>query len=78
MKIDYYSSPTCGPCKVMWPKVKSYFADASYFSSEDNPELFKEKQIVSVPTIIVDDSTRLVGTHQIMDFLIGRAKHGHI
>lgn len=78
MKIDYYSSPTCGPCKVMWPKVKAYFSDANYFSSEDNPELFEEKQITSVPTIIVDDSTRLVGTQPIMDFLIGRAKHGHI
>lgn len=59
-QIYYFSTPTCGPCKMFRPiveKVSSQLGvNISYIDAQVAPDLTQQFGITQVPTIIVEKS----------------------
>lgn len=78
-----FSSETCAPCKalhitldVMQNNLSLPVDEVQYFVAEENPEVFKEYGIRSVPTMIVyldgEEMRRTTGfktESQLLDFI---------
>lgn len=58
IRILYFSTKTCSPCKMFKPVVQEAMAETgvsvSFLDAEQNPELSARYEIRSVPTIIVE------------------------
>ena len=69
-KAFLFTSPSCGPCKVMKPLIVEAAAEAGVsleIVESDNTELFVYWQVTSVPTLLLVapigyEIKRLVGT----------------
>ena len=59
MKALYFSSPSCGPCKVFLPIAESYFAEKEIklekidITDEANFHYKDDYGLKSVPTVVV-------------------------
>ena len=57
IEIKMFTSPTCGPCKMMKPIVESIVNENDYTLTKicvaEFPEIAKEEQIQFVPTIMI-------------------------
>ena len=69
-KAFLFTSPSCGPCKVMKPLIVEAAAEAGVsleIVESDNTEIFAYWQVTSVPTLLLVapigfELKRLVGT----------------
>ena len=69
-KAFLFTSPSCGPCKVMKPLIVEAAAEADVsleIVESDNTEMFAYWQVTSVPTLLLAypigfELKRLVGT----------------
>jgi thiol-disulfide isomerase/thioredoxin len=69
-KAFLFTSPSCGPCKVMKPLIVEAAAEADVpleIIESDNTEMFAYWQVTSVPTLLLVapigyELKRLVGT----------------
>ena len=63
MKITKYASKSCVKCKVLDNILKQAGVEYDVLYSEDNEELFKEKGINTLPTLIFEgkEERRLEG-----------------
>lgn len=69
-KAFLFTSPSCGPCKVMKPTIVEAAAEAGVsleIVESDNTEMFAYWQVTSVPTLLLVaplgfELKRLVGT----------------
>ena len=64
MKITKYASKSCVKCKVLDNILKQAgVTDYDVLYSEDNEELFKERNVTTMPTLIFEGNgeTRLEG-----------------
>ena len=69
-KAFLFTSPSCGPCKVMKPLIVEAAAEADVpleIVESDNTEMFAYWQVTSVPTLLLVapigyELKRLVGT----------------
>ena len=53
--VVFYSSPTCGNCRMMLPWVKSLVPDAIYRLVEDGDKIAETRNLMAMPTIMVVD-----------------------
>ena len=57
--LVYYSTPSCGVCTVLRPKVEQLLSDRYpkisflYVDTEESPEAAAQESIFAVPTIVV-------------------------
>ena len=61
MKILYFSTPTCGPCRSFYPICKDFFEGKAEFekidlSLEENFHFKDEYSLKSVPTLVILDN----------------------
>lgn len=73
-----FTSPTCGPCKRDYPKVRALIktgaVNVKVISVDRDPEVAKEFNVVSVPTYMLFSNNKLVlRTHNI-DLVIQQVK----
>jgi thioredoxin-like negative regulator of GroEL len=59
MKIDYYATATCRPCKAFFPIVSAvaneYGVVCTKHDLSEAPDVAEQLNIVSVPTVILRD-----------------------
>lgn len=62
--ILYFSTPTCGPCKMFKPIVQEVSADLgvniTYVDAQANPSIAQQFNVSVVPTIIVENGGTVV------------------
>lgn len=66
-QIYYFSTPTCGPCKMFRPIVERVSSEVgvniSYIDAQVAPELTQRFGITQVPSIVIESNgTTLVKT----------------
>lgn len=66
--ILYFSTTTCGPCKMFKPVVQQVSAETGkqvqYIDAQQNSELAAKYGVSSVPTIVIEaghDVVKLIG-----------------
>lgn len=62
--ILYFSTTTCGPCKMFKPVVQQASAETGkqvqYIDAQQNRELAAKYSVSSVPTIVIEDGHNVV------------------
>lgn len=57
ISVMYFSTQTCGPCKMFWPTVQEVCSangiSIQKINAEQNRDLANQYQITGVPTLIV-------------------------
>lgn len=65
MQIYYFSTSTCGPCKMFKPVVQEVQRELgvhiNYIDATLNPALTEQYNISAVPTIIVERNGKVTG-----------------
>lgn len=66
-QITYFSTPTCGPCKMFKPVVQQVAADLGisirYVDASTDSATAQQYNINSVPTIVVAENGAVVYKH---------------
>ena len=64
LKILYFGASWCAPCKVFKPVVDQVSQETripyQYIDVDSNPELSKNYNVTSIPTIVVTDDSGTV------------------
>ncbi len=70
MKVKMFTSPTCGPCKIIKPFIRDMAEDNKFELQiieldDTNRNLFDEAGIRAVPVVIaLDDTEKEIGRFQ--------------
>lgn len=66
-QILYFSTPTCGPCKVLKPVVQEVSSELGvhiqYIDAQQDMESAKQYNVVAVPTILIVSNGNVVKRH---------------
>lgn len=75
MKFLYFSAPWCGPCKMLGPVMNRVAEkhEVEKIIVDDQPDVAREYQIRSIPTVLIVDEqgqvlARAIGTKKEQEY----------
>jgi len=59
----------CGPCKLLKEQLNKAGIEVEYKDSVKDVSFFMDNKIKTIPTLIVDDGSKIIGAGQILSYL---------